>query len=179
MVKIRKKQCKVCKDKFQPWNTLTRVCSPKCALTDGREQQAKKDRKELKQGRERLKTRSDHLKEAQTAFNRYIRARDACRPCVSCDKPDNGQHQRHASHYRSVGACPELRFNELNVHASCATCNSTLSGNLIEYRIRLKSRITAEKVEWLEGPHKPKKYTVEEIKAIKAKYSALAREFSV
>jgi hypothetical protein len=33
-----------------------------------------------------------------------------------------------------------------------------------------------DKVEALEGPHEPKKYTIEEIKEIKAKYSKMARE---
>jgi hypothetical protein len=46
----------------------------------------------------------------------------------------------------------------------------------VEYRIRLVQRIGAEKVAWLEGLHPPCKYTVEEIKAIKAKYRAMTKE---
>jgi hypothetical protein len=37
-------------------------------------------------------------------------------------------------------------------------------------------KIGAEKVEWLEGPHEPKHYTVEDLKAIKKEYSRKARE---
>ncbi|MNC74268.1 Bacteriophage Lambda NinG protein [compost metagenome] len=55
-------------------------------------------------------------------------------------------------------------------------CNRNLSGNAVEYRIRLVPRIGAEKVVWLEGPHPARKYTVEEIKAIKAEYRAKTRE---
>ena len=33
-----------------------------------------------------------------------------------------------------------------------------------------------EAVEWLEGPHEPKKYTVEELKAMAAGYRAKTRE---
>ena len=33
-----------------------------------------------------------------------------------------------------------------------------------------------EVVEWLEGPHEPKKYTIEQYKAIKAEYAKRARE---
>ncbi|MNV94691.1 Bacteriophage Lambda NinG protein [compost metagenome] len=55
-------------------------------------------------------------------------------------------------------------------------CNRNLSGNAVEYRIRLVTRIGADKVDWLEGPHSARKYTVEEIKAIKAEYRELTRE---
>ena len=81
-----------------------------------------------------------------------------------------------AGHYRSVGACPELRFEPLNIHRQCVKCNRNLSGNAVEYRIRLVQRIGAEKVAWLEGLHAPCKYNVDEIKAIKAKYRAMTKE---
>jgi hypothetical protein len=55
-------------------------------------------------------------------------------------------------------------------------CNRNLSGNAVEYRNRLVLRIGAEKVAWIEGPHPARKYTVEEIKAIKAEYRAKTRQ---
>ena len=55
-------------------------------------------------------------------------------------------------------------------------CNRNLSGNAVEYRIRLVHRIGADKVDWLEGPHSACKYTVEEIKVIKADYRAKTKE---
>ncbi len=168
-----KKKCKVCKDKFSPWNSLTRTCSPICAIQDGRDQQAKKDRKELREGRDRLKTRSNWLREAQTVFNRYIRTRDDGNVCISCQTPPK---KKNAGHYRSVGAAPELRFNEKNCHLQCEYCNTYNSGNAIEYRINLVKLIGVEEVESLEGLHEPKKYTIEEIKEIKAKYSKMARD---
>jgi hypothetical protein len=48
--------------------------------------------------------------------------------------------------------------------------------NAVEYRIRLVLRIGAEKVAFLEGPHPVCKYTVDEIKTIKADYRAKTRE---
>ena len=111
-------------------------------------------------------------KEAQTAFNAFIRQRDINMPCISCDKPNNGLHQRHASHYRSVGACSALRFNEYNVHASCAQCNSHMSGNISEYRIRLIKKIGIKKVEWLECQNEPTKYSCDELKRIELDYKA-------
>jgi hypothetical protein len=50
------------------------------------------------------------------------------------------------------------------------------SGNLGPYRIELIKRIGQEKVDWLEGPHEPKRYTIDDLKAIKAHYRALTRE---
>jgi hypothetical protein len=157
------------------------VCSPACAAVDAprhmekaRKAIVQRDRREIQVRKEKLKSRADHLREAQQAFNEYIRLRDAHRPCVSCGRHHEGQY--HAGHYRSVGANPELRFEPLNVWKQCAPCNTHLSGNLVNYRISLLQEIGAAKVEWLEGPHEPRKYTVEEIKTIKAEYRAKTRE---
>ena len=124
--------------------------------------------------KEKLKSRADHLREAQQAFNEWVRLRDADLPCVSCGRHHDGQY--HAGHWRSVGANPELRFEPLNVWKQCAPCNTHLSGNLVNYRISLIQLIGLEKVEWLEGPHEARKYTIDEIKAIKAEYRAKTRE---
>jgi hypothetical protein len=129
---------------------------------------AKKDRKEHRDAKEHAKTRRDWTEEAQTAFNRFIRARDSEEPCISCGRHHTGQY--HAGHYRTTAAAPELRFNELNVHKQCAPCNNHKHGNVVEYRIRLVERISLAKVEWLEGPHEPAKLTIEDLKAIKAEY---------
>jgi len=50
------------------------------------------------------------------------------------------------------------------------------SGNLIAYRRGLVEKIGVDRVEWLEGPHEPKKYTREQIIEIKKKYSKMRRE---
>ncbi|POA50313.1 hypothetical protein C1893_01815 [Pseudomonas sp. MPR-ANC1] len=179
---VKQKTCKACGEKFAPmFNTTQVVCSPKCALAHApaNSEKARKaigqcERHEIKVRKEKLKSRADHLREAQAAFNEWIRLRDADRPCVSCGRHHEGQY--HAGHYRSVGANPELRFEPLNVWKQCAPCNTHLSGNLVNYRISLLQGIGAEKVEWLEGPHEPRKYTVEEIKTIKAEYRAKTRE---
>ena len=128
----------------------------------------KEKRKELRQAKERVKTKSEHATEAQGAFNAYIRERDKALPCISCGRHHQGQY--HAGHYRTVGANPELRFCELNVHKQCAPCNNHKSGNIVEYRINLVDRIGQKALEWLEGPHKSKRYSVDELKAIKAEY---------
>ena len=177
------KKCRVaaCRASFVPSRMGQAVCSPACALIDGprhapkaRKALADIERKDIKVRKEKLKSRADHLKDTQHAFNAWVRARDAALPCVSCGRHHEGQY--HAGHYRTVGASPELRFEPLNAWKQCAPCNNHLSGNLINYRISLLQRIGEEKVAWLEGPHEAKKYTIEQLKAMTAEYRAKTRE---
>lgn len=186
----RPKKCAVrtCRASFVPRVSFQSWCSPDCAVVIARHKQEKKrkslasiERREIKVRKEKLKSRADHLREAQAAVNEYVRLRDAHLPCISCDSMPNDNDlmtgsRWDAGHYRSVGACPALRFELLNIHRQCVKCNRNLSGNAVEYRIRLVQRIGAETVAWLEGPHEPRKYTVEEIKTIKAEYRAKTRE---
>lgn len=145
-------------------------------IKKGREIQAKEERKETKRKKEAVKTLSEWKKDAQFWFNKFIRLRDKGKPCCSCHKPDNGQHQRHASHYRSVGACSSMRYHEENVWASCSVCNNYLSGNLAEYRIRLIKNLGIEKVEWIESQPKSYKWTVDELKEIIKTYKAKCKQ---
>lgn len=178
---MKPKTCKGCGDKFAPVRPMQCACSPSCALAiaiDRREkaeaQAAKMARAADKVKREKLKRRADWLSEAQEAVNRWVRLRDKALPCVSCGRHHQGQY--HAGHYLSRGARPELRFEPLNIHKQCAPCNEHLSGNLVLYRVELIKRIGLDKVEWLEGPHEPKKYTVDEIRELRDNYRKKARE---
>lgn len=177
------KVCKVCKTKFQPAKNLlsARVCSPMCGMSLARSQRLKaekvrqvKERRETKAKLEKLKSKSAWAREAQAAVNTFIRLRDKDLPCISCGRYHQGSYD--AGHYLSRGARPELRFDELNIHKQCVPCNQHLSGNIVLYRIALLEKIGAEGVAYLEGPHEPKKYTIEDLKAIKAEYTAKAKE---
>lgn len=178
----RKKRCKVCRVMFTPVRDFQAVCGEiACAIAHAPANQVRArkalddiERKEIKVRKERLKSRADHLREAQAVFNEWVRLRDADLPCVSCGRYHDGQY--HAGHYRTVGANPEIRFEPLNVWKQCAPCNTHLSGNLVNYRLTLLQRIGAEKLDWLEGPHPARKYTIEEIKAIKADYREKIKE---
>ncbi|HBP6186267.1 recombination protein NinG [Pseudomonas aeruginosa] len=181
--KPRKCQNAECGATFVPQRLGQRVCSPACALATKDKHQAParkaiadRNRREIKARKEKLKSRAEHLKECQAIFNQYIRLRDADKPCVSCGRPATWDGQWHASHYRSVGSTPALRFNPLNVHRACSICNSHLSGNIMGYRPELVRRIGEEAVLALEGPHEPLKLTIEDIKALKAKFRARVRE---
>lgn len=164
--------CKNCKTKFEPqYNKVQNVCSFSCAieLTNERNKKAKQKawNKEKKKRKDALKTNSDHVKELQVIFNKFIRLRDKGLNCISCQKPAK---KENAGHYRSAGGNPELRFEPLNCHLQCEYCNTYLHGNLIDYRINLINKIGLEKVEWLEGKHEPNKYTIEELKGLKVFY---------
>jgi hypothetical protein len=171
---VKVKKCKECKAEFVPSKPLQSVCSPKCAIDRATKQRITKERKEYREAKEKQKTRADWMREAQRAFNSYIRERDKKLPCISCGRHHRGQY--HAGHYRTVGGNPELRFNELNVWKQCAPCNDHLHGNIVNYRIELERRIGRAKLEWLEGPHQPQKYTIDELKSIKETYKQKLKE---
>lgn len=180
----RPKTCKnpACGEKFVAQRLGQAVCSPKCglAIKDVNADKARKaladvGRKELRAAKERVKPKARYMHDCQQAFNAWVRARDAGKPCISCGTMANVQYA--AGHYRTVASCPELRFEPLNVHLQCnRNCNMGKSGSIVEYRIELVKRIGAELVEWLEGPHEPKRYTIEDLKAITAEYRAKIRE---
>jgi HAMP domain-containing protein len=178
----RPKKCRnaACRADFTPARPMQTACSVACAIALTQTQKARASRDEAKQeradrraARERIKTKGDYMRETQAAFNEWIRERDRDLPCVSCGRHHQGQY--HAGHYRTVGANPELRFNPLNVHKQCAPCNNHKSGDIVNYRINLVQRIGADQVEWLEGPHEPQRYTIEELKALKASFRAMTR----
>ena len=182
------KTCKnpACRASFVPQRLGQAVCSPKCGLAikhvneaKARKSLAQVGRADIKVRKEALKSRGDHMREAQQAFNEYIRTRDqaAGHLCISSGKPlDWSGNAVDAGHYRSVGSAPHLRFDERNCHAQSKQDNRFLSGNAVDDRIGLIARIGQEAVDALESDQSVRKYTVDEIKAIKAKYRAMTRE---
>ena len=138
------------------------------------ETEAKNAAKRDRERRMAVKPLSYWMKRAQAAFNAWVRARDAGQPCISCGRHHQGQN--HAGHYRPAGSNPELRFEPDNCHLQCAPCNSHLSGNLGKYRPALIAKIGLERVEWLEGPHEPKRYRKEDYQAIETEYKAKLKE---
>ncbi len=182
------KVCKnpACKTSFVPQRLGQAVCNYACglAIKDVNQEKARKalvdvGRKEVKAQKEKLKSRGEHMRETQIAFNAYIRLRDqlAGHACISSGKPlDWSGNAVDAGHYRSVGSAPHLRFDEKNCHAQSKQDNRFLSGNAVDYRIGLIARIGLEAVDALEADQSVRKYTIDDLKTIKAHYRALARE---
>jgi hypothetical protein len=173
----KKYKCKVCKGPFEKiYNTTQRTCSPLCAIEDGRKVKDKEYKAETVKRKKKLldNDRGFQLKKAQDVFNRFIRLRDMLEPCISCQRHHSGQY--HAGHYRTVGANPELRFNEDNCHKQCSACNNHLSGNIANYRINLLVKIGAERLDKLEGPHEAAKLSIDDIKSVRDEYLTKIKE---
>ena len=178
--------CRVCKTVFQPHKTMQQVCGPECAIKQAQAKRAKAervadiaDRKIIKAKLEKLKTARDWTKEAQIAFNAYIRERDKGQLCICCNQPlqsgtVGGDYD--CGHYRSVGSAPHLRFDPRNAHAQRKQCNRWGAGRAVDYRLGLIARLGIEAVESLEADQTPRKYTIDELKAIKAHYVAKLKE---
>ena len=186
---MTRKKCQHCKRNLAESERIHKECIEPYA--EARAQKAKRKAKKLAQSAARiirqedakrknaLKTRGEWMKEAQQAFNEFIRERDrhAGYPCVSSGRPlDWSGNQVDAGHFRSTGAAPHLRFNEDNCHAQSKHDNQFLSGNAVEYRIRLIERIGLERVEALESDNTPRKFTVDELLEIRNTYRAKARQ---
>lgn len=199
MAQLPRKKCKVCGEWFHPAYTNIVWCSPEhgaiYALDLRAKEKVKAEAKRIKaqkeaekKGRERrqkmresFKTKSQWDKEAQSAFNRYIRIRDEGKECVSCGSPLMGKSNYltgsaiDASHYRSRGAASHLKFNVFNVHSACTRCNRQLSGNAVEYRIRLIERIGLERVERLESDNEPRRFDIPYLQRIKSIFTRKSR----
>lgn len=194
---MRLKKCPECAEKYQPTRQLQPCCEKmECkasyairhveATRKRRRMQEmnvqRADRKVIKLKLEKLKTARDWTKDAQIAFNSYIRARDSGLPCICCGKALGSNSEVggafDAGHYRSVGSAPHLRFDERNCHGQNKVCNRYGSGRAVDYRLGLIQRIGLGAVEALEADQKPRKYSIDELKAIKAKYAAMTKELS-
>ena len=168
------KTCRICKKPFIATNPLAKVCSYECALIfvkNNREKETKKkaslDRQDRARMKERLKSRGQWVKDCQVVFNAWIRKRDEGLPCISCGSLIG---QRHASHFYATSIRPNLRFDESNVHASCARCNKWMHGNLIPYRTELGKRIGKDELDRLDADIEPKHYSIQDLKDIKELY---------
>ncbi|HCQ7771993.1 TPA: recombination protein NinG [Enterobacter kobei] len=201
MRKPSRRKCKVCGEYFVPkfHDIRIRWCCPEhgaiLAMEEREKEKVKAAAKRIKEqkeaekaGRQRrkakresLKSKSQWDKEAQSAFNRYIRIRDEGKPCVSCGNPLIGKSNYltgsaiDASHYRSRGAASHLKFNVFNVHSACTRCNRQLSGNAVEYRIRLIERIGQERVDRLESDNEPRRFDIPYLQRIKSIFTRKAR----
>ncbi|HET8706915.1 MAG TPA: recombination protein NinG [Pseudomonadales bacterium] len=183
---MKQKRCKQCNEPFTPQRMGQKVCSPACAIPYARNQSeksqkmlAKAERMADRAKREKLKTRSDWMKDAQREFNKYIRLRDAGMPCICCGGHLEGNAVGggfDAGHYRSVGSAPHLRFDERNVHGQRKQCNRYGAGRAVDYRIGLITRIGLAAVEAVEADQTPRKYTIEDLKQIIATYRAKCKE---
>ena len=144
---------------------------------------AKVERAETRQRKEALKRIPDYIRTAQQAFNAWIRARDAGKPCICCGRTEaqgygTAAHGWDAGHYRSTGSASHLRFHEDNVHRQLVICNRHGAGRAVDYRIGLIQRIGLERVEALESSNTPHKWQREELIEVTQKYRQKLKELT-
>lgn len=182
-IRLRKCAIKTCRAPFSPRSMDHKCCSPACAIQFVAGEKARQDRKDRQEGLAKLKTRQAWLKEAQAAFNAFIRARDASLPCICCGRTSEKQYLTGSNwdcgHYRSTGSAPHLRFNENNAHRQLTVCNRHGAGRAVDYRIGLINRIGLLAVEAIEVDQEPRKWTIEELKKIKEHYKKKVKEFTL
>ena len=120
-------------------------------------------------------TKSDYLNICQKVFNTYIRTRDKDKNCISCNKKLVGKYD--AGHFFSVGAYPNLRFNENNVFGQCVHCNRDKHGNVKEYDLRLQNILSIEDYnQLLNDRNKPALLGIEDVKELIAIYRLKTKE---
>lgn len=195
--KPRPKRCRVesCGTTFIPSRMGQAVCSPKCAIIDAprNQEKAKKamsldERRSTKERKEKLKSRSEFVQEAEKAVRDYRRTYELSigSGCISCGRSQQEVQEAQgwktggafdAGHFLGKGARPELRMEPSNIWLQCKSCNAgsfkyARKGVSVSqgFREGLIGRIGLEAVESLEADHKPRKYTIDDLKAIKIEY---------
>jgi hypothetical protein len=201
--KPRPKKCNnpACKTSFVPQRLGQAVCNYACglAIKDVNQEKARKalaqvERSEIKVRKEKLKSRSEFVQEAEKAVRDYRRTYELSigSGCISCGESQESILAAQgwktggafdAGHFLGKGARPELRMEPSNIWLQCKGCNAgsfkfARKGATVSegFRAGLIARIGLEAVEALEADHAPRKHTIDDLKAITAEYRALTRE---
>lgn len=179
------KKCAICRTAFTPTQPMAKVCGWACAMSLATSARAKaekvaqvKDKRETRAKIDAMRKKPQLVKLAQKAFNSFIRARDAGKPCISCGTPLQASAVGggfDAGHYRSVGSAVHMRFVEDNVMGQCKHCNLHLAGNHVAYRAGLIERIGLRDVELIEADQTLRKYSKEGLIEFARHYNAEAR----
>lgn len=142
-------------------------------------------KKKSKPKRDRSGDLSHQIELTQSVFNRFIRTLDSGKPCISCGRSVCGGVW-DAGHFRSVGSCPELRFDPRNCYLQGSGCNranrrpdknNSRNAETIaaEYDSRLRDLMGGELVDWIKGPHPASHWTIDELKKMRSMLSAETR----
>lgn len=182
------KRCKQCKEPFEPqYNSMQPTCGIPCAILWAKTPEAKhfkakaiKIETNARKKEAKDKNKPYWEKKLQIEVNYWVRnVRDKGAACISC-KTQNPHIQYCAGHFKTRGGHPELRFEPDNIHRQCNKyCNLSLSGNVGPYRVNLIEKIGQDRVDWLEGPHEPKNYTIPDLKDMIKHYRKLNKEAGI
>ena len=147
------------------------------------------EKKPTNKRQSRVNDLSFRLEATQTSFNRYIRKRDEFDDCISCYRAaaevfkNDGWKFGGAwdcGHFLTVGAYPELRFEELNAHKQCKSCNAGHGHSINNtYRIKLIDKIGLSDFAQLNNPRSANHYSCAELKIIEKTYKRKFEELAL
>jgi len=175
---LHERECKHCGRRFIQQRPMQAVCDKLCALRFARAETARK-KSEMRARRAALKTIPQLIKEAQHAFNAFVRWRDRDKLCICCDQKLSAGEVGglyDCGHYRSIGSASHLRFDERNANAQRKRCNRYGAGRAVDYRIGLIARIGLAAVEALESNNVVHKWQRDELIAITKTYRQKLKE---
>ncbi|KKL81010.1 hypothetical protein LCGC14_1999020 [marine sediment metagenome] len=110
--------------------------------------------------KKRKKTISKIKKKADKVFSEYIRKRDK-NICFTCNKEGN-----QAGHYISR-RYNNTRYNDVNVHCQCVSCNIFKHGASDVYALRLQQKYSYEVLHYLNiEKNILKQWTIPELEGI-------------
>ena len=192
---MKLKKCKICGKKFEPFNTLSRVCGWQCALIYAKDQDKRKEkaiaRKEKKEFYDNDVKRQHNL--TKTVFNRlrvlqekeWFRKTGQRPQCISCGKENMDWC---CGHFKTVASQGNLRYDTRNTYLQCNRyCNKALSGNIYGnkttrgYIKGLYDRFGEEKakeiIDYCETQTESKKWTAQELREMRKEFNKQIREF--
>jgi len=156
------RRCKYCKDNTLPHaNKCDDIvqkkgyCSIECLYGHTKakriESDAKKERKAMKEAKERVKPRKDWLDKLQTVVNQYVQyVKDKGEPCCTCGSNKAGV-KYDAGHCFTKGARSDLRYELTNIHRQCSNyCNVNNSGFQGKHKEFIAAKYGAEHLAKLE-----------------------------
>ena len=110
-------------------------CATQCGLERAEKAKERKQKQELREAKERVKTLAQHVTETQACVNRVVVAEDRDKGCISCGSPnvtDAGHYFHKGSKYRTS----PLTLDRRNLVGQCRACNGYKGGgNQHEYRL--------------------------------------------
>ena len=178
---FRRTTCPQCSAKLEPGQRIHPACisayadaqAAKAQRTAAKQVRAerKAERKEDKARRDKLKSKAEWAREAQTAVNRYVRLKaqangEGCYTCGATPAQKFGG-TFDASHFRSVGSAPHLRFWIPQIRICCIVCNRHKGGELLAFRRALVAEHGAQWVEELEARQETAKFSIDYLSRLK------------
>jgi hypothetical protein len=166
---VAKLRCKYCKEYFNR-ETMVKYPSGRFCTKDhatewaienqvkGAKKIQKLERKETRQKKKELMTRSQWYSKLQKLVNQYItKVRDVGKPCCTCGTT-NPDIKYDAGHCFTVGGRPDTRFDLSNIHIQCSqNCNVYGSGMVAEHKQFIIHNLGRSELDRLERIGKPLK----------------------